>query len=73
MCELGDEPATTRRPEVDHLMGAGTEGENRLDLRGREHIEKLVPPVLDTRRGRDLLGLGIDLPFSPYRNILIMT
>ena len=42
----GDEQFDRARPEIDDLMGSGTERDDGLRLASLKHVEKLVPPVL---------------------------
>jgi hypothetical protein len=58
---LGDEEAARPRPQIHDLVSAGTERNDRLGLAGLEHVEELVPPILNARRSRDRLRLSIDL------------
>ena len=61
MERLRYEQARCPRPEINDLVGTGTERNDRLRLAGLEHVEKLIPPILDRRGGRDCLGLSIHL------------
>src|SRR2546427_8752217 len=64
MERLGDKQAARSRPEIDDLLGTSTECDDGLCLPGLEHVEELVPPVLDARGRRDGLGLRADLPLE---------
>src|SRR5262249_27205555 len=64
-----DEQAACSRPEINNLMGTGTERDDRLGLAGLEYVQELLPPVLDARRGGDRLGLAIHCPLRPYRKV----
>src|SRR5437667_11008898 len=64
MERLGDKQAARSRPEIDDLLGTSTECDDGLCLPGHEHVEELVPPVLDARGRRDGLGLRVDLPLE---------
>jgi hypothetical protein len=47
MERLGHEQPGRTWPQIHHLVGPGTECDHGLGLTGLEHIEKLVPPVLN--------------------------
>jgi len=61
MERLGHEQPARSWPQIYNLVGTGTEGDDRLGLAALEHVEELVPPVLNGRGGRDRLGLCVDL------------
>ena len=65
MERLGDEQAGCPRPEINDLVGTCTERNDRLNLGRLEHVEKLIPPILDRRGGRNCLGLSIHMALEP--------
>src|SRR5438128_11034281 len=64
MERLGDKQAARSRPEIDDLLGTSTECDDGLCLPGLEHVEELVPPVLDARGRRGGRCFRVDLPLE---------